>query len=141
MAGGNMDKQARMEIRRANGTRAIPMQVPKIDGPEYAMSFVCFECKTSTMRYYNVSPAEYPKSSDCPVCGNVTINLGRNFKPPKKSDSAQWKKVKFLVDNGFVFQKIRVERNSMHSIPYPETLSEAKEFVVKYRKWAVKHAI
>ena len=141
MAGGNLDKQVRMEIRRANGTRAVTKPVQKVIGPEYSMSFVCFKCKTSNMRQYDVTPCDYPNSSVCPVCGNTTINLGRNFKPPKKSDLAQWKKVKFLVDNGFVFQKIRVERNSIESIPYPETLSEAKEFVVKYRKWAIKRAI
>lgn len=136
-----MDKQRRMEIRRENGTRAIPTKVDKIRGPDYSMAFVCFTCKTSNMRHYDVLPCDYPRTSKCPVCENDTINLGRNFKPPKKTDSSQWAKVKYLVDHGFVFQKVRLERNSYESVPYPKTLSEAKEFVIKYRKWAVKRAI
>ena len=132
-----MDKQARMQIRRDTGTRALPQPIQKVNGPEYSMSFVCFECKTSNMRYFDTAPCDYPRTSSCPVCSGTTINLGRNFKPPKKSDSAQWKKIKFLVENGFVFQKIRVNPNSYESVPYPETLSEAKNFVIKYRKWAI----
>ena len=70
-----------------------------------------------------------------------SINLGRNFKAPKKSDNSQWAKVKFLVDHGFVFQKIRVNSNQSETVPYPETLSEAKEFVEKYKKYAIKPKI
>jgi hypothetical protein len=141
MAGKILSKQDRMEIRRDNGTRRIPEPDTKIKGPEYSMSFVCFECKTSNMRHFDAAPCDYPDTICCPVCGELAVNLGRNFKPPKKTDSAQWKKVKFLVDNGFVFQKIRVEPNSYESVPYPETLSDAKLFVVKYRHWAIKRKI
>lgn len=130
-----------MEIRRKNGTRAIPAKVVEHRGPEYSMAFVCFTCKTSNMRHYDASPSSYPKFAKCPICGNDSINLGRNFKPPKKTDLDQWKKVKYLVDHGFRFQKIRIERNSYESIPYPETLAEAKEFVIKYKKWAVEYDI
>lgn len=45
-------------------------------------------------------------------------------------------KIKFLAEHGFVFQKIRTDSNSYDSVPYPDTLPEAREFVVKYRKWA-----
>ncbi|MDT0628495.1 hypothetical protein [Alteromonas sp. W364] len=136
-----MDKQARMELRRQNGTRSIPKKVEKVLGPDYAMAFACFTCKTSIMRHFDASPCDYPRAAKCPVCNSKTINLGRNFKPPKKSDTAQWKKVKYLVEHGFIFQKIRVEPSTLDSIPYPDTLAEAKEFVVKYRKWAIKYDI
>ncbi|MBU2870537.1 hypothetical protein [Colwellia sp. E2M01] len=131
-----MDKQTRMELRRKAGYRDLPEPVVKVQGPEYSMSFACFNCKTSNMRHFNVPPCDYPKTMECPICKSTTVNLGRHFKPPKKSDVAQWKKVKFLAEHGFVFQKIRTDSNSYDSVPYPDTLSEAKEFVVKYKKWA-----
>jgi hypothetical protein len=65
------------------------------------------------------------------------FNVGRHFKAPKKSDNAQWKKVGFLIAHGFLFQKIRPNPNSYESVPYPDTLEEAKEFVVKYKDWAL----
>ena len=78
----------------------------------------------------------HPLMMDCPVCGSSMVNLGRNFKAPKKSDLSQWSKVKFLVEHGFLFQKIRPYDINQKPVPYPKTLSEAKEFVIKYKDWA-----
>lgn len=136
-----MDKQTKMELRRKVGCRDLPKQPVKHQGPEYAMSFACLTCKTSNMRHFNVAPCNYPNTIKCPVCKSTAVNLGRHFKAPKKSDDAQWKKVNFLVDHGFVFQKIRLDSNSYDSVPYPDTLAEAKKFVVKYKKWAWKIAL
>jgi hypothetical protein len=136
-----MDKQARMEIRRQTGTRELPEPKSKYFGPEYSMSFVCLTCRTSNMRHFDMPPNQYPKNSECPVCKSVTFNLGRHFKAPKKSDTSQWKKIQLLVDHGFLFQKIRLDPNDYESVPYPETLSEAKDFVIKYREWAINSAI
>lgn len=136
-----MDKQSRMQLRRKVGLRDLPKPSVKYQGPEYSMSFVCFKCKTSNMRHFNLPPFDYPKTMECPVCKDTTVNLGRHFKAPKKSDLAQWKKVEFLVKHGFVFQKIRLDPNSFDSVPYPETLAAAKEFVVKYKKWAWEIAL
>ncbi len=57
----------------------------------------------------------------------------RHFKAPKRMDTQQWKKVKFLFDNGFRFQKIRIINGShvIGTVPYPKTLLEAKGFVAK----------
>ncbi len=47
-------------------------------------------------------------------------------------DLQQWKKVAFLVANGFRFfhqQNAQGER-----VPYPATLAQAKEFVALYRQ-------
>jgi len=69
----------------------------------------------------------------CPRCGDWALDLGRNFKPPKSSDKAQWAKVEFLVQHGFVFQKIYREADGgFLQVRYPETLAEAKEFVEHY---------
>jgi len=32
---------------------------------------------------------------------------------------------------------VRVEENSNESIPYPETLREAEDFVIKYKQFAI----
>ena len=133
-----MDKQSRMELRKKAGYRELPKPQVKYQGPEYSMSFACCECRTSNMRQFNLAPCDYPETIECPICNGVAVNLGRHFKPPKKSDLAQWKKVKFLIEHGFLFQKIRTIKNSYESVPYPETLAQAKEFVVKYGEYAVQ---
>jgi hypothetical protein len=74
----------------------------------------------------------------CPNCGGNAYNFGRHFKPPKMDDKKQWDKISFLFDHGFRFQKIRPIKNSYDSVPYPETLKEAEEFVVKYKEFAIR---
>jgi DNA-directed RNA polymerase subunit RPC12/RpoP len=104
--------------------------------PSYKMSFACFDCRKSFKRevdIYNVT-----LELTCPECGNTSYNFGRHFKPPKKSDKEQWNKVRYLKEHGFWFQKIRPDENSVDSIPYPDTLDEAKEFVNKYKDFALK---
>ena len=65
-------------------------------------------------------------------------HVGRNFKAPKKSDQKQWMKIQFLISHGFLFQKIRPNGINNDSIPYPDTLEEAKEFVLLYAKYAIR---
>ena len=93
-------------------------------------AFVCLECRKSFKR--NCDTTEYVNELTCPDCGKTAYNFGRNFHVPKMSDQQQWKKIKFLFDNGFSFQKVHDE--SGQSVPYPKTLEEAKEFVNKYKK-------
>lgn len=101
----------------------------------YHLSFACTECRKSFKRQVNLME-EIPKELSCPDSGKPAINLGRHFKPPKKSDKKQWGKIKFLIENGFRFQKIRTGPGHHETIPYPETLEDAKEFVVKYKQYA-----
>ncbi len=133
-----MDKQQRMELRRQAGYRDLPKPQIKEKGPEYSLSYVCCSCRTSNMRQFNLEPCHYPKSIECPICKRVAVCVGRHFKPPKKSDTAQWKKVEYLIEHGFIFQKIKPVKNCYDSVPYPETLAQAKDFVVKYQQYAVK---
>lgn len=101
------------------------------------MAFACLECCKSFKREYKLLPIEYPKELPCPNCGGISYNLGRHFKAPKRTDKKQWVKIRFLVENGFRFQKIRVGPDHHDTVQYPETLEEAKEFVVKYRDHAI----
>ena len=70
--------------------------------------------------------------------GGVAHNFGRHFKAPKKTELKQWKKVAILFEHGFRFQKIRLGSGHHDVVPYPENMEQAKEFVVKYQKYAIK---
>jgi hypothetical protein len=103
----------------------------------YNMAFVCLDCCKSFKRDFIPSEA-CPKELICPDCGGPAYNFGRHFKAPKKLDKRQWDKIRFLFEHGFRFQKIRVGTGHHDTVSYPETLEEAKEFVVKYKDYAIK---
>ncbi len=100
---------------------------------KYNNSFACFNCRKAFKREVVILKAK--NTLTCPNCGGASYNLGRHFKAPKQMNIQQWKKVKFLFDNGFRFQKIRIMNGAFEvgTVPYPKTLLEAKEFVVKYK--------
>lgn len=103
----------------------------------YNMAFACLECCKSFKREFNLAK-ECPQELVCPDCGGVAYNFGRHFKSPKKTDAKQWQKVRYLFEHGFRFQKICVGSGHHDVIPYPATLDEAKEFVMKYKDHAIK---
>jgi DNA-directed RNA polymerase subunit RPC12/RpoP len=98
----------------------------------YLMHFACFRCRRSFKRSVQVGSKDYVRR--CPHCGGRAIDLGRHFKPPKADDLGQWKKVRLLVAAGFFFQHVYDEESSQ--VPYPDTLEEAREFVLRYRSRA-----
>ena len=99
------------------------------------MSYACLDCCKSFKRRLEKAIRD-PEHMVCPDCGGKAYNFGRHFKPPKKTDKKQWQKIRYLFENGFRFQKIRPVKNSIDSIPYPKTLEEAKEFIVKYKEFS-----
>ncbi|MGR6873993.1 hypothetical protein ACU6U9_17165 [Pseudomonas sp. HK3] len=103
----------------------------------YNMAFACLDCRKSFKREFNLAK-ECPSELKCSDCGGLAYNFGRHFKAPKKNHMKQWKKIRFLFEHGFRFQKIRPVKNSTESVPYPETLDAAKEFVIKYESYAFK---
>ena len=104
----------------------------------YAMSYVCLDCCKSFMRRLS-SPAREPEIMPCPECGGNSYNYGRHFKPPKKSDKKQWTKIRYLFEHGFRFQKIRQNPDNLcETVPYPETLEQAKEFVVTFKRFSIE---
>ena len=104
----------------------------------YKMSFACFACRKSFKREIDIAADKWTKELTCPECGGPSFNFGRHFKPPKKADEKQWQKVKFLFDHGFWFQKIYDQENAGLQIPYPETLEQARDFVIKWSKYSIK---
>lgn len=100
------------------------------------MSYVCLSCCKSFKRALD-KPIRNPEIKACPECGGNSYNFGRHFKAPKKNDKKQWEKIIFLFEHGFRFQKIRIGEHNHDTISYPATLEEAKEFVVKYKQYAI----
>lgn len=68
--------------------------------------------------------------------------LESQFAAPKTSDSEQWKKVQYLVAHGFLFQPVyeRGDDGVHYRVSYPQTLEEAKEFVVRCQEQAIENA-
>lgn len=108
----------------------------KSDTVDLIAKFVCFDCRKSFERHW--IPRE--NYSTCPECNSQTIRYDHKFRPPKKSDERQWKKIEFLRDHGFYFQRVYDMKGSSIYIDakYPKDLNEAKEFVVKYKKQAIE---
>jgi len=96
----------------------------------------CFNCrKAFTMG----TDFDNMRQSNCPECGQRMTLMTHRFRPPKKEDDMKWQTVRYLVDNGFTYQRIyeKSETNSEQkikriSVEYPENLRDAKDFVTKY---------
>jgi len=132
------DRDEKKALRWDSGNRKPTPKKAATHGPDYAMSYACLDCKTAHKRHIDGAPSDYPSIIPCPICKSDMYCLGRNFKAPKKSDSSQWAKVQFLISHGFLFQKIRPDGINGDSIPYPKTLDEAREFVIKYADFAIR---
>lgn len=95
---------------------------------------VCFECRKSFNLKMNFN-AEF--SMTCPDCGNPATFLNHKFRPPKKQDKKAWEVAEYLKDNGFFFQRVYVNDGHglcLQKIPYPVSMEEAKDFVMKHKK-------
>jgi predicted nucleic acid-binding Zn-ribbon protein len=94
----------------------------------------CLKCKRTFKREY----AAFDYYKKCPHCGDRAYQLDERFRPPKKSEDEQWKKVGLLIRRGFYFQKIYDKKGDMWlRVKYPGTLREAKTFVEKYKDQAL----
>ncbi len=94
--------------------------------------YVCLKCRKSFKKTYR------EELRICSSCSDVLVRLNSNFFAPKESDKKQWKKVEYLIDHGFLFQHVYQNKWGGSYVAYPETLAEAKEFVIKYKHWAIK---
>lgn len=103
----------------------------------YTVSFACLGCRKAFKREINAAKT-YPLELKCPECSGASYNFGRHFKAPKRTDIKQWEKIEFLFQHGVRFQNIRLEANHHATVPYPETLAQAKEFVLTYQKYALR---
>ncbi len=94
----------------------------------------CFNCNKSFNRPIDFgTERKYP----CPGCGEQMILMSHKFRPPTKNDSKKWQLIKFLANNGFIFQSIFETPSGGTHIKYPTNLRDAKEFVVKYKEQSI----
>jgi DNA-directed RNA polymerase subunit RPC12/RpoP len=101
---------------------------------------VCLTCRKA----FSTATDNQHMPSVCPECGNGFVLYNHKFAPPKRNDLKAWKVITFLYQNGFNYQHIyktpRVHRHESNEnyVEYPQTLDEAKEFVIKYKSQAKK---
>ncbi len=92
---------------------------------------VCLSCKKA----FNLE-SDYlesaKRSEKCPECGQMAVRYPHRFRPPKKSDDKRWEVVRFLYENGFVYEHITNADRSGYE-KYPETIKEAREFVERLK--------
>jgi hypothetical protein len=114
-------KLEQMELRRATGSRALPVMapVPYHRGPVCLWPHACFDCHKS----WKLPDEAVGK---CPECGGAIHSMGRAFKVPKKSDDEQWAKVRALWLAGFRFVN---HTRWQEAEAFPERLREVDEFV------------
>ena len=121
-----------MAARWDSGNRKAKPNLPsEPNNSEYLFPYVCFKCRKSFKRNYE----EGLPDKKCSECGGVAVGLGRHFKAPKKKNIEQWKKIEYLVANGFYFYHQYDDEGN--SVPYPKTMEEAKLFVKRFRKDAL----
>jgi hypothetical protein len=68
------------------------------------------------------------------------VRVDVRIRTPRKSDDRQWKKVEFLFEHGFYFQKVYRELSpGTHvRVRYPRDLAKARSFVVDFESQAIK---
>jgi hypothetical protein len=97
---------------------------------------VCVNCRIAFshgMNYNNII------SRICPQCKNEMVNVDYKFRAPKKNNVKKWETIKYLLENGFYFQRIYESialgkgciKMIVH-VKYPQNIKDAKTFVEKY---------
>lgn len=95
---------------------------------------ICIDCRkvfnqgTDSLKFH---------LGNCPECGKLMTEVDQKFKAPKNSDDKKWETVKFLVNKGFIYQRIYQIKFQSPFVKYPENLRDAKEFVEKYADQAL----
>jgi predicted RNA-binding Zn-ribbon protein involved in translation (DUF1610 family) len=90
---------------------------------------VCLACR----KVFKQPHSSVPRA--CPNCAESMIELSRKFAAPKSTDVAQWRKVAYLIENGFHFESVyrHIGAGVYQKVNYPKTMDEAQEFVSQYR--------
>ena len=96
---------------------------------------ICLNCRKSQNMG---SDQNNIRESKCPECGRVMKLMPHRFRPPRKDDLKKWEVVAFLIGEGFEYQHIYDDEVVSTYVPYPETMTHAKEFVLKYRNQRIK---
>jgi hypothetical protein len=97
--------------------------------------FVCLGCRASFRRPFHKGVDYRP----CASCGKPAVRVDVRFRTPRKTDDKQWKKVEFLFQQGFYFQKVyrQIARGTYLRVPYPSDLADARRFVIEFKSQAI----
>lgn len=85
----------------------------------YKTHWVCFDCRVT---FKQPSPRFSNYRARCPRCSREMVDLGHDFKPPRKHEERQWQKLDLLRKMGITFHSCGCEGPG----PRPGTLAEAK---------------
>ena len=92
---------------------------------QYSCRWACFDCQKA-FKGYSAHEMPWGTHKDltkiCPDCGHDMVDLGQDFKPPKKNAKNQWKKIKLLYNKGITFHSCGCNGPGYR----PKTYSEAK---------------
>jgi hypothetical protein len=79
--------------------------------------YACLPC-----RYTGKLDQRQAEAPRCPRCREPMVNLGKDFKAPRRAAETQWRKVEMLVAAGITFDSCGCNGPG----PRPRTLSDAK---------------
>ena len=75
---------------------------------QYLLHFVCLTCRRAIKRAPNIPAASQMRgqvwntpSIRCGQCGGELLCMGRKFAAPKRLDDAGWKKLTWMISNGW----------------------------------------
>jgi DNA-directed RNA polymerase subunit RPC12/RpoP len=72
----------------------------------YNLHYACFDCRkmfnqAPWVRRIDRSKARSEITVPCPQCGQPMRNMGKEFKPPRRNNVQQWRKIKLLYHRGY----------------------------------------
>lgn len=91
---------------------------------------VCLDCRKAFNDAVSFNEA---RIFVCPDCGQPALRLTHRFRPPQKKELKKWAVVKFLHQHGFYYDHVS---DGISYANYPNTMAEAREFIVKYASQA-----
>lgn len=95
----------------------------------YKTHFICIPCRKHWKGGGDGMRMEM-HSLHCPHCGANGIDMGKDFKAPRRDDERQWRKLALLVERGLLFRSCGCDGPG----PRPGTLSDAKSLFGLRRK-------
>lgn len=84
----------------------------------YRDTYVCTSCRES----WQGDSAYGFGSLHCPRCGVGGVNVGKDYRVPRKNRVNQWKKLQVLIESNFQFQSCGCRGPGR----IPETYAQAK---------------
>lgn len=107
----------------------------------YRDHFACFACR-KTFKYWQWEPCDeiafntkqrldhVPREIICPDCAKPMIDMGLDFKAPRKTDVTAWQILELLAQNGFTFHNCGC---GVGFTP-PRTIREVPQWIEDHRR-------